>query len=116
MIYDVTADSAVVRHENLKFYFNIDLGVDPSDWTPPPEGKHGFHLDSLFQLYKHRQTQNIDSGLIVGGKKLYLFDLEHDPLELINIANMVPEKVNTMRQLSGKRKESQFYLNLFKPN
>ena len=110
MIYDVTEDSAVVRHENLKFYFNIDLGVDPSDWTPPPEGKHGFHLDSLFQLYKHRQTQNIDSGLIVGGKKLYLFDLEHDPLELINIANMVPEKVNTMRQLSGKRKESQFYL------
>ena len=85
MIYDITSTHVVLRQENLKFYFNMELGISPSDWSPPPEGKHGFHLEALFRLYENRETQNIDNGLKIGGRTIYLFDLQHDPLELINI-------------------------------
>ena len=88
MIYDVTSNHVVLRQENLKFYFNMELGISPSDWSPPPEGKHGFHLEALFKLYENRETQNIDNGLKIGGRTVYLFDLQHDPLELINIGKV----------------------------
>ena len=97
MIYDVTSSHVVLRQENLKFYFNMELGISPSDWSPPPEGKHGFHLEALFKLYENRETQNIDNGLKIGGRTVYLFDLQHDPLELINIANVLPEKIAELR-------------------